>query len=245
MASPWGYLGACSAGAQCRSEAGSTHAGSCSQSQAQLFSPSAQPRQQQPNVPKAWLSPTRVCPSQARAEHPCVPPSQEAALSLSTLRPSCASTESSSRLSPGKWRRLEAGGEGKEGVRGWSSSSSPFSLQLLPISHAPFQSQECQTLLLCFGEAMSRTEAGFQLGMGWPGGKINSLIDIQGWEWSCLLLAPSALTPAAPQWKWEEAKGVTGTKRDKQRIIFQATIHHLKPKQRNNFPSSTAFKQMD
>lgn len=41
----------------------------------------------------------------------------------------------------------------------------------------------------------------------------------------------------------ETAKAVTGTKRDKQRIIFQATIHHLKPKQRNNFPASTALNR--
>lgn len=36
------------------------------------------------------------------------------------------------------------------------------------------------------------------------------------------------------------AKRATGTKGDKQRIICQETIHHLKPKQRNNFPASTA-----
>lgn len=41
----------------------------------------------------------------------------------------------------------------------------------------------------------------------------------------------------------EAAKVVTGTKRDKQRIIFQATIHHLKPKQRNNFPASAALNR--
>lgn len=38
----------------------------------------------------------------------------------------------------------------------------------------------------------------------------------------------------------QAAKRATGTKGDKQRIICQATIHHLKPKQRNNFPASTA-----
>lgn len=41
----------------------------------------------------------------------------------------------------------------------------------------------------------------------------------------------------------EAAKVVTGTKRDKQRIIFQATIQHLKPKQRNNFPASAALNR--
>lgn len=41
----------------------------------------------------------------------------------------------------------------------------------------------------------------------------------------------------------EAAKRVTGTKGDKQRIICQATIHHLKPKQRNNFPASPALSR--
>lgn len=132
-------------------EAGSTHAGSRNRFQAQLFSPCAQPHQQQPSVPKAWLSPTGVCLSQARVEHLCPSiaghpsgPQQECgaatAPSPSTHRPSCASTESSPLLSPWKWRRLEAGGEGRERVRrgAWSFSFPPFSFQLLRISRAPF-----------------------------------------------------------------------------------------------------------
>lgn len=58
---------------------------------------------------------------------------------------------------------------------------------------------------------------------------------------SCSLCPRSCGTRA--EVRGEAAKGVTGTKRDKQRIIFQATIHHLKPKERNNFPASAALNR--
>lgn len=135
--------------------------------------------------------------------------------SPSTHRPSCASTESSPQLSPWRWKRSEAGGNGREPVRcgGWSFSSPPFSFQLLRIG--------------------GRVSAGD--GVAW---RKDQQSDIQGWERSHL---PSALAPAVPEGRREER--VTGTKRDKQRIIFQATTHQLKPKQRNNFPASTALNR--
>lgn len=95
---------------------------------------------------------------------------------------------------------------------------------------------------LCFGEAVSWAEAGFRLGTGWLGGKINSLTFRAGNELASCSLCPGPCSARAEA-RGDPEKGVTRTKRDKQRIIFQATIHHLKPKQRNNFPASTALNR--
>lgn len=93
-----------------------------------------------------------------------------------------------------------------------------------------------------FGEAMSWTEAGFQLGTGWLGGKMNSLMFGAGHDPVYCSLCPHSGSTRA-EVRGEAVKWVTGTKRDKQKIIFQATIHHLKLKKRNNFPASTALNR--
>lgn len=178
------------------------------------------------------------CPSDCQQEGDA-----STAPSLGTHRPSCASTESSPKLSPWKQKRLEAG-EGREWVRygGWSSpahlSHSSYYLFLLLLSN-PRSARPCYVF---WRSCELDTDAVFHLGTGWLREKINNQIFRAGNDHISCSLCPRSCSAQA-EVRGEAAKGVPGTKRDKQRIIFQAKIHHLKPKQRNNFPASTALNR--
>lgn len=151
MASPWGHSGARSGGARGARVKGEPPRRVLQPVPSPAPLAQCQPHQQQLNVPKAWLSPTRVWPSQGRVEHPCVPPSRDIPLALNRRvmppQPSprhaqsllCKHGEQPQALSM-EVEGIRAGGEGREGVRwgAWSFSSPPFSSHLVRISHAPF-----------------------------------------------------------------------------------------------------------